>query len=249
MPPSGPHTSLRRAEAESRARTITVTQMVVELDLTSAAPEQGFRSPAPDRGFASTTTISFDLLPAEDNAKQPEPEDVRDSTFVDFRGEELLSATLNGEELPASSWRAGRIELSGLLPSNTLVVRGKMAYSTDGEGLHRHVDPADQRVYLYAMSFLDAAPRWFACFDQPDLKAPYELRVSAPAHWTVLGNGPSVATTPGHWRIRVDQPMSTYFVTLVAGPYTSVRDEHDGIPLGFHVRASLGDASSARPPT
>ena len=56
-----------------------------------------------------------------------------------------------------------------------------MAYSHDGEGLHRCVDPADGRHYLYAMSFLDAAPRIFACFDQPDLKAPYTLAVTAPA--------------------------------------------------------------------
>ena len=65
-----------------------------------------------------------------------------------------------------------------------------MAYSDDGEGLHRHVDPGDGRTYLYAMSFLNAAPRWFACFDQPDLKSTYESR-STPPDWTVLGNGPS----------------------------------------------------------
>ena len=55
-----------------------------------------------------------------------------------------------------------------------------MAYSHDGEGLVRHVDPSDEQVYVYAMSFLDAAPRWFACFDQPDLKGPLRLEVSCP---------------------------------------------------------------------
>ncbi|MET0694405.1 MAG: aminopeptidase N, partial [Propionibacteriaceae bacterium] len=120
-----------------------------------------------------------------------------------------------------------------------------MAYSSDGEGLYRHVDPADQRTYLYAMSFLAAAPRWFACFDQPDLKSRYEIRVQAPAHWTVLGNGPSVSVSPGQWQIAPPEPLSTYFVTLVAGEYVSVTDEHDGIPLGLHVRTSLGEALHA----
>jgi aminopeptidase N len=119
-----------------------------------------------------------------------------------------------------------------------------MNYSDDGEGLHRHVDPVDGRVYLYAMSFLNAGPRWFACFDQPDLKSRYEITVEAPDSWTVLGNGPSRAEAPGRWRITPTAPLSTYFVTLVAGPYASVHDEHvsDGvrIPLGLHVRASLG---------
>ena len=77
--------------------------------------------------------------------------------------------------------------MSGLEPTNTLVVRGRMAYSSSGEGLHRHIDPTDGQIYLYAMSFLDAAPTWFACFDQPDLKSGYELRVAAPPEWTVIG--------------------------------------------------------------
>ena len=42
------------------------------------------------------------------------------------------------------------------------------------------------------MWFLDAGPRWFACFDQPDLKAGYELRVAAPAHWLVIGDWTSI---------------------------------------------------------
>ena len=64
-----------------------------------------------------------------------------------------------------------------------------MAYSHDGEGLHRAVDPEDKQAYVYAMTFLDAAPRVFGCFDQPDLKAPYTMRVTAPDDWMVLGNG------------------------------------------------------------
>ena len=44
------------------------------------------------------------------------------------------------------------------------------------------------------------------------------LTVAAPPEWTVLGNGPSVAEGPGRWRIVPPQPLSTYFVTLVAGP-------------------------------
>jgi len=135
-----------------------------------------------------------------------------------------------------------------------VVIDGVMGYSSDGEGLHRHVDPADGNVYLYAMSFLDAGPRWFACFDQPDLKSRYRFEVSAPEDWTVHGNGPatkspepaegSPSTGSGTvtWTITPTQPLSTYFVTLIAGPYASVYAEHDGIPLGLHVRASLGDA-------
>ncbi|MFC7622335.1 aminopeptidase N [Microlunatus sp. GCM10028923] len=219
--------SLLRSEAEQRASMITVTSMRVDLDLTSATLEG-----AAGELFASTTTIDFRATPGG-------------RTFLDFKGRRLISATLNGTALPAESWRNGRIELTGLAEANTVVVSGEMAYSSDGEGLHRHVDPADGHTYLYAMSFLDAAPRWFACFDQPDLKSPYAFEVTAPEEWTVIGNGPAEKVGPGRWRIVQERPLSTYFVTLVAGPYASVRHRHDGIELGFHVRASLGEQLQA----
>ena len=214
-PPELRSRSLLRTEAEVRAAGLEVHSVLVELDLRAVAAET----------FPSRSTLDFSSTVAE--------------SFVDFKGRSLGRAVLNGRELDPTTWQQGRIPLSGLQARNSLVVEGEMAYSIDGEGLHRHVDPADGRPYLYAMSFLDAGPRWFACFDQPDLKASYRFEVAAPADWTVLGNGPSTSTEPGRWTITPLQPLSTYFVTLVAGPYASMHAEHDGIPLGFHARASL----------
>ncbi|MDN5852072.1 MAG: aminopeptidase N, partial [Actinomycetia bacterium] len=88
-------------------------------------------------------------------------------------------------------------------------------------------------------SFLDAAPRIFCCFDQPDLKAPYRFAVRAPAHWSVIGNAPAVRGEDGLWQLEQTRPLSTYFVTLVAGPYHVVTREHDGIRLGLVTRQSL----------
>ena len=217
-------TSLTRVEAEARAAALQVQSVEVTLDLTGGAGPH----------FGSRTVLRFSST--------------TDATFLDFAGEELVSAVLNGRELDPSTWERARIPLTGLQADNVLEVEGRMAYSSDGEGLHRHVDPADGRPYLYAMSFLDAAPRWFACFDQPDLKARYRFVVSAPDDWTVLGNGPAVRGDDGRWRIEPPQPLSTYFTTLVAGPYASVRSEHDGIPLGLHIRASLRAELEAQAP-
>ena len=114
-----------------------------------------------------------------------------------------------------------------------------MPFRNDGEGLHRSVDPADGRHYVYGMCFMDAAPTIFACFDQPDLKAPYTVHVRAPHDWTVIGNAPGQQVERGEWEFEQSQPLSTYFVTLVAGPYHVLRDEHDGIPLGLSARASI----------
>ncbi|HET9872414.1 MAG TPA: aminopeptidase N [Propionibacteriaceae bacterium] len=217
--------SLLRGEAVQRAQLLRVRGMRVELDLTAAGDT-----------FTSRTTLDFD-----GGAQSGD-------TFVDVAGVDLLEATLDSAPLDHREWKSGRLPLSATAGSHTLVVEARMSYASDGEGLHRHVDPADQQTYLYAMSFLDAAPRWFACFDQPDLKSPYQIEVRAPEHWTVLGNGPSVLMRPGLWRIGSDRPLSTYQVTLVAGPYVSVLDSHDGIPLGIHARASLADHLHAEAP-
>ncbi|HET6292979.1 MAG TPA: aminopeptidase N [Kribbella sp.] len=203
--------------ARTRAAALTVHSYDVDLDLT-----QG------DRTFGSTTTIAFSARTA--------------STFVDVKPDELISVTLNGTAVAVGGLDDGRLELTGLAADNELVVVASMLYSNDGEGMHRSVDAADGLTYLYAMSFLDAAPRIYACFDQPDLKAPYRVKVTAPPEWIVLGNGAATQVSPGRWELAETKPLSTYFVTLVAGPYHQILSEHDGIPLGLVSRQSLAEA-------
>ncbi|HLS45879.1 MAG TPA: aminopeptidase N, partial [Ornithinicoccus sp.] len=220
--------SLTRVEAEARSALLAVTAYSVDLDLTGGDnPDQ--------ETFTSRSTIAFTAVPGA-------------STFLDVRAVEVRSIDLNGASIDPATIRDGRLELSGLLSDNTVVVEATMGYSNDGQGLHRAVDPADGLVYLYGHLFLDAAPRVFACFDQPDLKAPYTVTVTAPESWVVLGNGEAVPTGGGRWELATTKPLATYFVTICAGPYASVTDEHDGIPLGVHVRASLGEHLRAQAP-
>ncbi|MFL6167409.1 MAG: M1 family aminopeptidase, partial [Ornithinibacter sp.] len=208
--------SLTRAEATTRAALITVDAMEVDLDL--------------DRGaevFGSRTTIRF-------TARSPGA-----STFVDLRARALHVVTLNGHPLDPASVVDGRLALTDLAADNVLEVEATMAYSHDGQGLHRSTDPADGEDYVYGHLFLDAASTVFACFDQPDLKAPYTVAVRAPVEWTVLGNGGATVVAPGRTELATTPPLATYFVTVCAGPWASVLAEHDGIPLGVHSRRSL----------
>jgi len=208
--------SLTLAEAQERAALLAVTSYAVELDL-----DQG------SEVFGSLTTIRFTCsTPGADS-------------WVDLKARSVESVRLNGGDLDPTGVVEGRLPLTGLAAENELVVAATMAYSHDGQGLHRATDPADHRDYVYGHLFLDAAPSVYACFDQPDLKAPYDVVVRAPLEWTVIGNGAATPTEPGSWRLATTKPLATYFVTVCAGPYSSVHDEHDGIPLGLHARASL----------
>ncbi len=208
--------SLTRDEAIARALTVEVLGYAVELDVDTG----------PDT-FESTSTVTFRSSRAGA------------STFLDVRARTVHEVRLNGRTLDPDSVADGRIDLDDLAFDNVVTCRATMAYSRDGQGLHRAVDPADGEVYLYGHSFLAAAPRIFACFDQPDLKAPFSVQVHAPEHWSVVGNGAARRTGAGRWELATTPPLATYTVTVCAGPWVSRREEHDGIPLGLHARASL----------
>ena len=207
---------LYQAEAQARSALIEVTSYDVELDLTD-----------PGDFFTSTSTVTFTAR------------ECGADTFAEVVAVELGEATLNGRRLDAPV--DGRLTLTDLAPTNVLRVSGTFAYSRDGQGLHRSVDPADGLVYIYGMSFLDAAPQVFACFDQPDLKAPFDVRVAAPADWVVAGNGHAEQVAPGQWVLATTPPLATYFVTVCAGPYATVEREYDGIALAVHARASVAE--------
>ena len=210
---TGPR-SLKQTEAVERAALLDVTSYDVSLDL-----DRG------DETFSSVTTIEL--------TSQGGP------TFLDVQPVSLRTVTHNGRPVDVGLLDRGRLPLDTDPGANRVVVDAEMRFRTDGEGLHRTVDPADGQHYVYAMAFLDAAPSIFACFDQPDLKAVFTLHVRVPGGWSVIGNSPAVEVETGRWEGATTQPLATYFVALVAGPYHVLRSEHDGIPLGLSARRSI----------
>ncbi|MHA6763479.1 aminopeptidase N [Streptacidiphilus sp. PAMC 29251] len=209
--------ALTRAEAVERRRLLDVRSSTVDLDLTRG-----------DEVFGSVTVIKFACSSPGVNS------------FVDVKPRALLRAVLNGQQLDPSGLEDGRLPLEGLAAENELLVEAEMAYSHTGEGMHRFVDPEDGEAYVYSQAFLDDGPRIFASFDQPDLKAAFEVSVTAPAEWTVVGNSLPVQQGDGRWVFAPTPPISNSLIAVVAGPLHSVRSEHDGIPLGLHCRRSLG---------
>ncbi|WP_372736195.1 aminopeptidase N, partial [Nocardioides sp.] len=221
-----PFASLKRAEAIARKGLLSLTSYDVSLDLAAG------QTPGESR-FGSVTVIELESAGGE--------------TFLDLKPVALNSIHLDGQALPVDRLERGRYPLHLPAGRHQIRVDATMGYRRDGEGLHRSEDPADGRTYIYGMNFMDAAPSVYGCFDQPDLKAPYTLHVEAPSEWVVIANSPAVSPQDAgrgvsRWDFAPTPPLSTYFVTLVAGPYHVIRDEHDGIPLGLSSRMSLASA-------
>ncbi|MGH3368101.1 MAG: aminopeptidase N [Nocardioidaceae bacterium] len=221
-----PGTNLTRDEARGRASLLTVDSYQVGLDLSAS-----------ETTFGSVTVVRF-------RATTPGA-----STFADLVGATVHEITLNGRALdPATAYADGRIALHDLAEDNELRVVADCAYSRTGEGLHRFVDPADGKTYLYTQFEVPDARRVFTTFEQPDLKATFAFTVTAPSQWQVVSNAPTPEPEPVRdgvsvWRFAPTQPMSTYVTALVAGDYHVVRDSYAGrdgeIPLGVFCRQSV----------
>ncbi|MBT2415548.1 aminopeptidase N [Streptomyces sp. ISL-12] len=213
---------LTRDEAQTRARLLDVHHYTIALDLTGG-----------EETFDSLTTIRFTVRGDTEPAAGTD-------TFVDVRPARLHSVTLDGHPLDPADLDDNRLPLRNLTPGeHELRVDAAMAYSRTGEGMHRFTDPADGETYLYTQLFMDDVQRVFAAFDQPDLKARFDLTVRAPEGWTVLANGVTERTDDGRWTAATTPPVSTYLVAVAAGPWHSVTTEHRGLPFGIHCRRSL----------
>ena len=223
--------NLTRDQAAERAALITVDTYRVKLDVTDGDGNPG------ERTFRSATTVEFDALAGAD-------------TYVDLAADRVYSATLNGRAIDVSGYdESTGIPLTGLSERNVLVVEADCRYSNTGEGLHRFVDPVDGEVYLYSQFETADAKRMFACFDQPDLKATFDVTVTAPSHWEVISNGATFGVEDDGAAKRhtfaATPRMSTYLVALIAGPYArwddTYSDDHGDIPLGLFCRKSLAE--------
>ncbi|MFD2364845.1 MULTISPECIES: aminopeptidase N [unclassified Arthrobacter] len=229
-----------RSEAADRSALISTASYDVSLDVRHAAD--------PDiAGYTSRSVITF-------TASEP-----GSSTFLDFIGAGVHSVFLNGRRLPVEDVVDGsRIRLENLLAENQVTVTGTALYSRSGEGMHRFVDPADGKTYLYTQYEPADARRVFANFEQPDLKATYTFHVMAPAQWEVASNGAEVKRTlltsdpaTACWDFATTLPMSTYITAILAGPYFKAQDRwqatlddgtHLDVPLALYCRASMADS-------
>jgi aminopeptidase N len=217
--------NLNRSEVAERSRTIDVTGYRVELDLRSAADSAS-------KTFSTVTTI--DLTSSAE------------STWLDFIGAAVDSVEVDGASIPVE-YDGSRIALRGLGGSNVVRVAAHGHYSRSGEGLHRFVDDADDQTYLYTQYEPADARRVFACFEQPDLKAPFTFEVTAPDGWEVLSNQPATRTLSVDGAQRVTfaptLPISTYITAIAAGPYRRVASSWSRgeltVELGALCRASL----------
>ena len=83
--------------------------------------------------------------------------------------------------------------------------------------------------YLYTLLVPDRARTVFPCFDQPDIKASYVVKIIAPSAWEVLCGAPLASKETAEafttYQFEASDKMSTYLFSFVAGQFEKVTSQ------------------------
>ncbi len=211
------------SQVDAFARSARVSNVDYVLDFTLTGKET----------FAGTTTVTFDL------------KDVDAPVTLDLKDATVKSVSVNGKPVATryNKWFVTLDAASLAKGRNTVVIDYERLHSTNGEGLHRMVDPADGRVYTYSHFEPVAAQQMFAVFDQPDLKASYTVSVTAPRDWHVVTTTRETKIDERganrHWTFKTTKRLSPYNFSLHAGPYQVWEDNSGKYPMRLFARQSL----------
>ncbi len=202
--------NITRDEARARSAIVTTLGYRVVVDLSGRDP-QGNPLADPTGTFVSSSTIRFTGTGGP--------------THADLIADGVYAAELDGHPLDPAAHHDHRYPIEAPAGEHELTIVALCRFSHSGEGLHRFVDPADDRVYLYTQFETADARRMYANFEQPDQKGTFELQVIAPKGWTVISNSAEVTVSDGPyedvstWQFGATPRISTYLTALVAGDY------------------------------
>ncbi len=212
---------LTQAEAAARAARVSDIDYAHAIDITGK------------ERFSVASTIAFDL------------KDASEALTIDLDKAAISSLAVNGKLIKPlyNNWFI-TIAPADLAPGrNTIEVAYTRAYNSNGEGLHRMLDPADGRAYLFSQLAPANAHQVFALFDQPDMKAAYTLSVVAPRDWQVVSAARErrieALGANRRWHFPATQKMSAYAFSLHAGPYKVWEDSSGKYPLRLFARQSV----------
>ncbi len=130
---------------------------------------------------------------------------------------------------------------------------------TSGGAITRYIDKEDGAEYIYSLFVPSDASTAFPVFDQPDLKARFQLNVSAPKDWKIVSNtasqSPRIIDCPScppgtkcecFYSPRVfeeTKPISTYVFAFAVGDFTELSEPTpvaagSELPMKVYVRKS-----------
>jgi len=244
-----PEPGISRELARSRAETVQEVEYSVRLTLEKDMKE-----------VSGEVRIRFVLDPDTEPAG---------NLLLDFAGTELDDVRVNG--IPQDGGLAQEkghviIPEDVMAPgANAFAATFRSPVAATGTPLTVYRDPVDGQEYCYTLVVPADAHRLFPCFDQPDLKAKFQLDLDIPPDWVAVANAPEMDDTAGDdlfdeeplgklVRFEATAPLSTYLMAFAAGPFEIATDSVGrGFARGidrplrlFHRRSRAKDLETNR---
>ncbi|WP_421920081.1 M1 family metallopeptidase [Marinifilum sp.] len=197
-------TGVSKTLADFRQKNITNLEYQLQFDIPEGKSEE----------IPGKNKITFDLKSTNQDLQ------------IDFRenAEFIKSVKTNGKEsnysfesehviIPKEELKEGRNKI-------------ELEFITGNTSLNRNDE------FLYTLFVPDRARTAFPCFDQPNLKAKFELSLSVPSHWKAMGNGKLNQTKEkgerSIYEFAKTKPLPTYLFSFVAGKFETITREHNG---------------------
>lgn len=110
----------------------------------------------------------------------------------------------------------------------------KIVFNAGNTNLNRNDD------FIYSLLVPERARTVFPCFDQPDMKARFKVKMEIPVGWEAVSNGPvsDSATRERVKEISFDESdtISTYLFSIVAGKFKTETRIVNGRPMNLYYR-------------
>lgn len=161
--------------------------------------------------------------------------------ILDFRGHALSDVMVNGGSAADAEYNGAHLRIpSARLRAgpNVVEARFKSPIAPAGASIIRFTDDTDKREYLYTLLVPSDAHQLFPCFDQPDLKAVFNLTLTVPLESSALSNSRVESVLRARYSAGTTtigfadtKPISTYLFAFAAGPYAQLRDPKGDITL------------------
>jgi hypothetical protein len=105
-----------------------------------------------------------------------------------------------------------------------------------------HAFPAKTGM-VYSQGEGEDNRNWIPTYDLPDDKATAECYITVPKSWKAISNGKLLGVkktgTTSIWHWKMDQPFSTYLISVVAGEYVEGKSKWHDVPVSYAVPPGL----------
>lgn len=153
---------------------------------------------------------------------------------IDFRNADscLLNVTVNYRQISA------RVNNGHFIIPKSYLYQGQNKIAIDflagKTSLNRKGD------YLFSLLVPDRASTVFPCFDQPNLKASFNLTLQTPKDWVTVSNSPVInkmeTDTTTLWIFDKTYPISTYLFAFAAGKFQAIDYASDSFRMTIYHR-------------